>query len=164
MKTQATCVVGLAVSLGLLLALSGAALAGPDLKPKFGASSGTVRVSNAGDADAAGSWVTVHCTAGGGGVCPDPAPADVAPYLNAAFPDAVAIAVPALSPGAQHNHAIAFFDDLDFAPGTYAFTICADAGAEVAEDSERNNCITVKKTVRSRISGPDRLKSNTGSD
>jgi CARDB len=137
--------------------------AGPDLRPKFGGQSGTVRVTNSGDADAAGSWVTVHCAPMGGGACPDPAPADAAPYLNPAFPDVVAIAVPPLSPGQQHNHVIGFFDALAFAPGSYAFTVCADAGSDVAEDSERNNCIKVKKSVVGRVGGPRGLKNNTGS-
>lgn len=150
---------GLALTVGLVTA----AAAGPDLRPKFSASSGTVRVGNTGDADAAGSWVTVHCAAMGGGVCPDPAPADVAPYLNPAFPNMVAVAVPPLSPGQQQTHVIAFFGDLEFAPGTYAFSICADAGNDIPEDSERNNCITVKKSVNGRLTGPDGLKGNIGS-
>lgn len=160
MMHQSLFCAAMAVSLGL----STAAFAGPDLKPKFGATSGTVRVTNAGDADAAGSWVTVDCSALGGGACPDPAPADVAPYTNPAFPDRVAIAVPALSAGQQHNHVIAFFDALAFAPGSYVFTVCADAGSEVAEDSERNNCVSVKRAVRGGIRGVGGLKSNTGQD
>lgn len=154
----------LSAAMAVLLGLSTAAFAGPDLRPKFGTTSGTVRVANTGDADAAGSWVTVSCAASGGGACPDPAPADVAPYTNPAFPNRVAIQVPALSAGQQHNHVIAFFDALAFAPGSYVFTVCADAGSEVAEDSERNNCVDVKKTVRSRIKGVGGLKSNTGQD
>lgn len=154
----------LSAAMAVSLGLSTAALAGPDLKPKFGATSGTVRVTNAGDADAAGSWVTVDCAASGSGACPDPAPADVAPYTNPAFPDRVAIDIPALTAGQQHNHVIAFFDALAFGPGSYVFTVCADAGNAVVEDSERNNCITVKKTVRGRIKGVGGLKSNTGQD
>jgi hypothetical protein len=153
----------LIASLTVSMGLATAAVAGPDLKPKFGATSGTVRVANVGDAAAGVSWVTVHCSAAGGGTCPDPAPADVAPYLNPAFPDRVAIAVPALPAGQQHNHLIAFFSDLDFAPGSYSFTVCADAGGDVAEDNEANNCVRVQKTVRSRVKGPDGLKSNIGS-
>jgi hypothetical protein len=147
----------LTVSLGLTTAAS----AGPDLTPKFSANTGTVRVTNAGDADAAAGWVTVTCAAMGGGACPEPAPADAAAYLNPAFPNAVAIAVPALGPGQQHSHQIGFFAALAFAPGSYAFTICADAGADVAEDSERNNCITVKKSVRGKLGAAPGLLSNT---
>jgi hypothetical protein len=154
----------ISATMAVTLGLSTAALAGPDLRPKFGATSGTVRVSNIGDANAAGSWVTVDCAASGGGSCPDPAPAAAAPYMNPAFPDRVAIAVPALAAGQQHNHVIAFFDALACAPGSYTFTVCADAGSEIAEDSERNNCVSVKKTVRTRIKGVGGLKSNTGQD
>lgn len=160
MKNYSIIASGLVIGLGI----STAAFAGPDLKPKFGAKSGTVRVSNTGDAGAAGSWVTVSCAAGGGGVCPEPAPADVAPYLNPAFPNKVAIAVPALNAGQQHNHGIGFFDDLAFAPGTYSFSVCVDAGGDVAEDNEGNNCILVQKTVRSRFDGPGGLKSNAASN
>jgi CARDB len=141
----------LGLTMALSLGLSGAAMAGPDLKPKFSSKVGSVRVTNVGDADAAASWVTVVCAPSGGGSCPDPAPADVAPYLNAAFPNAVAIEMPALAAGEKSTHVIAFFDNLVFAPGSYSFTVCADAGADVAEDSERNNCIVVKKTVRGLV-------------
>jgi hypothetical protein len=150
------------LSLGLVLSLGfgTAALAGPDLKPKFNSANGSVGVSNVGDADAAPTWVTVSCAASGGGSCPDPSPADAAPYLNAAFPGKVAIQIPALAPGAKHTHVIAFFVGLEFDPGSYSFTVCADAGADVAEDSERN-CVVVKKSVRGPLSGPTDLKSNS---
>jgi hypothetical protein len=144
---------------GLALGLATAVAAGPDLKPKFSSATGQVRVTNVGDADAAATWVTVVCSASGGGQCPDPAPADAAPYMNAAFPNSVAIAVPALGAGGQHAHVIGFFDALVFAPGSYAFTVCADAGNDVAEDSERNNCVTVKKSVRGLIA-PGGLSGN----
>lgn len=157
MKLTKSMLVALTLSAGLCTA----ATAGPDLRPKFSAKSGTVQVRNLGDADAAGSWVTVQCSAQGGGSCPDPQPAAAAPYLNPAFPNRVAIKVPVLSAGQQHTHIIAFFDDLVFAPGSYVFSICADAGSTVAEDNEGNNCIRAKKTVRGRVTGPDGLKSNT---
>jgi hypothetical protein len=146
---------------GLALALATAAAAGPDLKPKFSSASGQVRVTNVGDADAPASWVTVVCSASGGGQCPDPAPADAAPYLNAAFPNSVAIAVPDLGAGAQHAHVIDFYDALVFAPGSYTFMVCADAGNDVAEDSERNNCVQVKKSVRGGLAAPGGLSGNT---
>jgi hypothetical protein len=150
------------LSLGLVLSLgfASAAVAGPDLSPKFNSGNGSVRVTNVGDADAASTWVTVSCAASGGGSCPDPAPADAAAYLNPAFPNMVAIEVPPLAPGAQHTHVIAFFGGLAFAPGSYSFTVCADAGADVAEDNERN-CVVVKKSVRGRPGGPTDLKSNS---
>lgn len=160
MKFAVSLLSGLTLSLGLTTT----AIAGPDLKPKFNVKTGTVQVTNVGDADAAASWVTVSCAAAGGGACPDPAPADAAPYLNPAFPNAVAIEVPALVPGKTFNHTIDFFDTLVFAPGKYAFTVCADAGADVAEDSERNNCVSVRKSVRGRPGGPDVLTSNTAQD
>jgi hypothetical protein len=143
----------------LSLGCASATMAGPDLTPKFSTKNGAVKVANMGDAEADSTWVTVSCAASGGGSCPDPAPADAAPYLNPAFPNMVAIEVPALAAGAKYGHVIAFFGDLEFDPGSYSFTVCADAGADVAEDSERN-CITVKKSVR-RLTGPADLKSNS---
>lgn len=154
----------LLLAVSLSLALPGAALAGPDLMPKFNSTTGAVKVTNGGDADAAAGWVTVMCTAQGGGACPDPAPADAAPYMNPAFPNKVAIAVPALAAGNTFGHKIAFFDSLVFAPGSYVFTVCADAGNDVAEDSERNNCVKVKKSVRGIVSGKNVLTGNTATN
>ena len=157
MKRDLILMTGFALGLGLATS----AFAGPDLKPNFNTTTGTVKVTNIGDADAALSHVTVICNAQGGGACPDPAPADVAPYTNPAFPNAVTILVPGQPAGQQHNHVIAFYDDLVFAPGSYTFTVCADAGADVAEDDEGNNCIRVNKKVRGKLTGPGGLTSNS---
>ena len=154
----------LLLAASLSLGLPVAALAGPDLTPKFNSTTGLVRVTNGGDAQAAAGFATVDCSAQGGGQCPDPAPADAAPYMNPAFPNKLAIAVPALNAGQHEAHGIAFFDALVFAPGTYVFTVCADAGAAVAEDNERNNCVKVKKSVRGAVSGSDRLTGNTATN
>ena len=137
----------------IALGLSSAVAAGPDLRPKFNTSSGSVQVSNVGDAEAPVSWVTVTCAAAGGGSCPEPTAADAAPYLNPAFPNAMAMEVPALQPGAKSTKVIKFFNNLIFAPGSYSFTVCADAGADISEDSERNNCTVVRKTVRALVGG-----------
>ena len=153
-------------TLAAMLLLCGVlpAVAGPDLKPKFNTSTGMVQVANVGDMAAGATWVTVSCAAAGGASCPDPAPAAAAPYLNPAFPNKVAIQVSPLAPGAMDSHVIAFFGGLVFAPGTYAFTVCADAKATEVEDSERNNCTTVKKSVRGVASGASGLKGNAATD
>jgi hypothetical protein len=151
---------GLALGLGL----GTSAFAAPNLEPQFNTATGNVRISNTG-ADAAGiSWATVNCSAQGGGSCPDPAPAAAAPYENPAFPNRASIQIPALGPGQQHNHVIAFFNSLVFAPGTYVFTVCADAGRDVREDNEGDNCARFVKRVRGRPTGPSGLTSNSPSN
>jgi len=157
MKANLIVLLGLAAG----MALGGAAHADANLVPNFNVNTGTVKVTNTG-ADAVGvSFATVECTAMGGGACPDPTPAQAAPYTNPAFPNKVTILTIPLNAGAQHNHVIAFYGSLAFAPGSYVFTVCADAGADIDESSERDNCKRFKKTVRN-LTAPGGLTSNTG--
>jgi hypothetical protein len=136
------------------LLLAAPVLAGIDLIPSFDVATGAVKVKNIGDAAASISVVTIECkrrkpaVVGGGGGCPDPAPAAAAPYSMPAFPNKVAISVPApLAPGATFVHAIAFFPGLVFAPGTYVFKVRADDGNSVPESNEVNNNKSFVKTV-----------------
>jgi hypothetical protein len=151
------------VALGITL--GSAAMADPNLVPQFNANTGTVKVTNTGaDPTLIATFATVECTALNGGMCPDPAPAMVAPYVNPAFPNKATVLIIPLNPGAQHNHVLAFYAGLVFAPGKYVFTVCADAGADVVEKSERDNCIRVTKTVRGKLTGPGGLTSNTATN
>ena len=112
-------------------------------------------------ADAAGvSHATLECIAQGGGSCPDPAPAAAAPYENPAFPNKASFLVPGIAAGGQNNHVIGFYNSLVFAPGSYTFVVCVDAGREVREDNERDNCARFVKRVRGRPAGPGGLTSN----
>jgi hypothetical protein len=157
MRNDLILMIGLAAGLGL----GGAALAEPDLTVSFGATSGTVRVKNIGDTDAGQAVVVIQCAGLNGASCPDPAPADVAPYLDAAYPNMVVVDIPALAPGKQHNHVISFFGDLDFEPGKYSFAVCALAAGSWDESNFKNNCLKVQKTVRRKVGGPGGLTSNS---
>jgi len=125
-----------------------AAPAQPNLVPAFSVQTGKVAAKNIGTAPARPSIITVKCTGMAGASCPDPTPAQAAPYLDAAFPNQLAIDAPKLAAGASHSHAIAFFNSLVFAPGKYVFTVCVDAGSDVAESTEGDNCKRYVKTVR----------------
>ncbi len=127
-----------------------AAHAGPqaNLVPKFNATIGKVAVKNIGNATAGRSFVTISCATSVPGGCPDPAPALAAPYENAAFPNKATVKMGKIAPGSQQAHTIAFFGSLVFAPGTYWFTVCADAGDHVVESNEGDNCRRFRKTVR----------------
>ena len=137
----------------LAAATSATASAGIDLIADFDAATGTVKVTNVGDAAASISVVTIECKRRkpappkGGGGCPDPAPALVAPYEMPAYPNKAAVKVPMLAPGASYAHALAFFPGLVFPSGAYAFMIRADDGNMVPESNEANNNKTVTKIV-----------------
>ena len=96
---------------------------------------GTISVRNTGTVAAGPFKVTVACAS----KCADPAPADLAPYSDAAFPDKVTVSVPGLSPGHVYNHKIAFWDSLVWRSGNYEFTVVADAANTVAETNEADN-------------------------
>lgn len=138
----------------VLVSMSANASAGIDLVADFDAATGTVKVTNIGDAAASISVVTIECKRRkpapprNGGGCPDPAPPALAvPYLLPAFPNKVAVQVPMLAPGASYAHALAFFPGLVFPSGVYGFKIRADDGNMVPESNEANNNKTVTKTV-----------------
>ncbi len=141
------------VASAVFASMSATASAGIDLVADFDAATGTVKVTNIGDAAASISVVTIECVRRkpapprGGGGCPDPAPALAAPYEMPAYPNKAAVKVPMLAPGASYAHALAFFPALVFPPGAYAFKIRADDGNMVPESNEANNNKTVTKIV-----------------
>jgi hypothetical protein len=96
---------------------------------------GTISVRNTGTVAAGPFKVTVECQTR----CAEPAPADAAPYTDAAFPNKVTVSVPGLSPGHVYNHKIAFWDGLAWRSGNYEFTVVADAANTVAETNEADN-------------------------
>lgn len=138
-----------------LAASSGAAFAGADLVPDAGSllTSGEAAVVNNGNAASGPSHLIIVCkkTSGPGGCAEDPG---MAAYANPAYPNAVVIDVPALEPGESYGHVLAFWDDLDWPVGTYKLTLTADAGKEVAEDSERNNSTSTTK-MELALKAPD---------
>lgn len=98
---------------------------------------GGVSVRNAGSSGAGPSVVTVVCQKVGGGSCAE-SPA-MKRYENAAYPNALVVNVPALAAGKVHTHNLPFWNSLKWLPGTYQFTVTADAGKQVAETNEGNN-------------------------
>jgi hypothetical protein len=96
---------------------------------------GTISVRNTGTVAAGPFKVTVECSAS----CADPAPADLVPYTDAAFPNKLTVSVPGLSPGHVYNHKIAFWESLIWRSGNYEFTVVADAANTVAETNEADN-------------------------
>jgi hypothetical protein len=98
---------------------------------------GVVSIRNVGSAASAPSVATLICDKVGGGGCAE-APG-MAAYENAMYPGAVVVMIPALAPGAIHNHTLAFWSDLDWQSGSYNFVLQADAGAAVPETNEGNN-------------------------
>lgn len=142
----------LASALSLAFAAPVLALA-PDLVPDFDVATGKVTVKNIGDGASVKSVVTIKCkrrkppVVGGGGGCPELDPRLVANYVNPAFPDSVAVNVPALAPGASFDHILPFFGALLFPSGAYAFTARADAGGSNPESNELNNLKVRTKIV-----------------
>jgi hypothetical protein len=160
MRSDLILMLGLAAGLGI----GGAALAEPDLTVTFGATSGTVRVKNVGDSDSGKAVAVINCAGLNGATCPDPAPADAAPYLDAAYPNMIVVDIPALSPGKQHNHVLSFFGGLNFGPGSYNFAVCVLAEGAWDEENFKNNCVKVKKTVRRQVGGPGGFTSNSATN
>lgn len=100
---------------------------------------GVVSIRNVGSAASVPSVATLNCdkVGGGGGHCAE-APG-MAAYENPMYPNRVVVMIPALAPGAIHNHTLAFWSDLDWETGSYNFVLQADAGSAVAETNEGNN-------------------------
>ena len=134
----------------VLLCSAAAAGANPNLKPHFSVSDGVVGVTNEGASAATNKSVaTVRCKkVSGPGSCPDPTPAQAAPYEMPGFPNVAAIVTPPIKAGDGFKHEIAFFNSLVFAPGKYAFTVCVDAGKDIKESSEKDNCERFLKVVK----------------
>jgi hypothetical protein len=103
---------------------------------------GGVSVRNVGSGPAGASVATVVCQKLGGGSCAE-SPA-LKKYENAAYPNALVVNVPALKPKQVYTHVLPFWKGLKWNPGTYQFTVTADAGKQVAESNEGNNVGTVQ--------------------
>mgnify|MGYP001818729158 CR=1 FL=1 len=130
----------------------------PDLVPGFNTKTGVVTVKNSSNAPSGKSVATIGCATAVPAGCPEPAPAAIAPYENPAFPNVASVKIGPIAPSKKKSHSLSFYKDLVWAPGTYWLTVCADAGNDVAESNERNNCRRFKKVVRD-IKGPQNLKS-----
>ncbi|HEY7688527.1 MAG TPA: CARDB domain-containing protein [Dongiaceae bacterium] len=146
-----------------LTALSGAAFAAADLAPDVAnlAANGHIGATNLGDAPSGPAVITIVCSKNGGGGCAE-APG-LAAYANPAYPDAVTVNLPGLPPGGSFDHALAFWDELEWDPGSYTLSVLVDAGNAVDEDDEFNNDAAVRKTqLNSSVGtpvpkGPDTL-------
>ena len=130
----------------------------PDLVPGFNTKTGVITIKNSGNAPAGKSVATIGCATAVPTGCPEPAPAAIAPYENPAFPKVASVKIGQIAPSKKKSHALSFYKNLVWAPGTYWLTVCADAGDDVAESNERNNCRRLKKVVRD-IKGRQILKS-----
>ena len=130
----------------------------PDLVPGFNTKTGVITVKNNGDAPAGKSVATIGCATAVPAGCPEPAPAAIAPYENPAFPNVASVKFGPIGPSKKKSHALSFYKDLLWAPGPYWLTVCADAGNDVVEKNERNNCRRFKKVVRD-IKGPKSFES-----
>jgi hypothetical protein len=100
---------------------------------------GTVSVRNTGSADAGAFKVTVECKNLGRGGCVDYPKADIAPYLDGAYPNKLTVSVPGLGAGAVFNHKLPFWDSVVWPSGNYEFTVVADVGGTVNETNEADN-------------------------
>ncbi len=153
-----------ALSLATVLSLSAAAMADdklPNLQPGFNTKTGTVTVKNVDEAIAGKSVVTVQCAALHGGSCPEPTAAQLAGYTMPAFANRLAMSVPKIGPSKTYSHTIKFFKDLNFAPGKYMFRVCVDAGKDVRESVEADNCKRYSLTKKGMSKPKFQLKSRT---
>ncbi len=116
-----------------------AALADSDLVPATEnlAVGGQIGAVNQGDEASGPAHITIVCSKNGGGGCAEAA--GMAAYENPAYPDAVTINLPGLPPGESFDHALAFWDELDWSAGNYTLSVVVDAGNDVDEDVELNN-------------------------
>jgi len=146
-----------------LTALSGAAMAEADLVPEVAnlAANGHIGATNQGDAASGPAVITIVCSKMGGGGCAESP--GLAAYANPAYPNAVTVNLPGLEPNESFDHALAFWDELDWAAGTYTLAVVVDTGNDVDEDNEGNNSAAVMKTVLASAvgtpvpKGPDTL-------
>lgn len=132
----------------------------PNLKPGFNTKTGKVTVKNVGPGDAGRSIATVYCQALGGGGCADPTPAQLAPYLNPAYPNHAVIKFGPVSGNSSKSHTFPFYNSLVWAPGSYIFTVCVDAGKHVKESNERDNCSRYRMSVRGKPQIKRNLRTN----
>ncbi len=151
------------ITAALLASIATAAVADPlpNYRPGFKSNTGTVIVKNVGGASKSRSIVTVECSTTAAGGCPDPTPAQAAPYQIAGYPNVVAIKTPPLKANGSFAHTIGFFNSLAWTPGTYYFTVCVDAGDHVVEKTNSDNCRRFRKVVKKTgFGGPNSFKSN----
>ena len=101
---------------------------------------GAVSIRNAGSAAAGASVATVNChLPGQRGGCPEIPAAYLAAYENPAYPNRLAVNIPAIPAGHVHTHYLTFWDEVTWPSGTYIFEFVADAGSAVGETNEGNN-------------------------
>lgn len=122
---------------------------GPDLAPiPTRLQYGVVSVRNMGPLASAPSIVTIACNkTGRQGGCVDLPRRYEAQYTNPAFPNQLAVSVPALQPGHVYNHQLPFWAAMAWPSGAYEFNFTADAGASNAESNEGNNAGVWTKVV-----------------
>jgi hypothetical protein len=135
-----------------LWALSSAAAAA-DLVPTIDnlAVGGHVGAVNQGDMPSGPAVLTIVCSKNGGGSCAEAA--GMAAYENPAYPNAVTVSLPGLAPGDSFDHALAFWNELDWDAGSYTLTVLVDAGNAVEESNERNNSAATVKVQRASSVG-----------
>lgn len=143
-----------AAAAAMLIAVSAApsdagfVAASPDLIVKFSTSNGRVNLRNVGTKSSGKSVVTIVCQKiSGRGSCPDPNPKLAGKYENPAFPNAATVKFGGIKAGKSKNHVLNFWPSLAFTPGTYRFTLIADASGANGESNEGNNTTVVLKTV-----------------
>jgi hypothetical protein len=119
----------------------GLVAASPDLQPiPSRITHGVVSVRNTGVAASGPSIATVNChLPNQRGGCPEIPERLVAAYENPAYPNRVAVNIPAIEPGHVHSHTLTFWSALDWPSGTYVFDFVVDAGGTVGESNEGNN-------------------------
>jgi len=101
---------------------------------------GVVSVRNTGTATSVASIATVNChLPNQQGGCPEIPAAALAAYSNPAYPNRVAVNIPAIQAGHVHNHNLSFWEALDWPSGTYVFEFVVDASGTNNESNEANN-------------------------
>ena len=109
---------------------------GPNLVPIASRmAKGTISVRNTGTATAGSFKITVVCASR----CAEGSDAEKAAYTDPAFPGKITVSCAGLEPGHVFSHKIAYWDSLKWRPGTYEFTVVADAANAVAETDETDN-------------------------
>ena len=136
-KTAASVLTGI-----VLFSTLSVAHAQPDLVVNISALPKVV-VKNIGTSPSRTQYTTVHCQRLGGGSCAE-SPA-MAPYVHPAYPNKVAVKVPALKAGQSYVHTLNFWNLLKWRPGKYRFTARADDGDNIPESKEFNNSHVVIK-------------------
>lgn len=133
----------------------------PNLKPGFNTKTGKLTVKNTGLAKSGKFVATISCSASGGGSCPDPTPAQMVPYTIPGYDDVAAIAFKPIAGGNSASKVIGLVKTLNWAPGQYTLTVCVDAGQQVKESNEGDNCRRFRKSVRpGSLTPPLRLNPN----